>query len=167
MDLVEVDDVGLEPLEARLAGIDEMVARQAAVIRAIAHRKPRLGGDEYVALALAAERLADDLLRGAARIDIGGVDQVDAGVEAEVDLAARLGEADIADLGEGALAAHRHGAHGEHRHFEAGPAEQAVFHDFPRCNLMRRDWLDEEGGPLKAAVLGLAQGAGQGADGHL
>ena len=58
-----------------------------------------LRGDQHVALALAAERLADDLLGDAGGIDIGGVDEVDAGIDAEVDLPARVVEAGGADLG--------------------------------------------------------------------
>ena len=62
MDLVEVDDVGAQALQARLAGADEVPARQAPVVGAGAHRETRLGGDQHAGLAVAAHRLADNLL---------------------------------------------------------------------------------------------------------
>ena len=62
---IDVDDVGPQPLQAVLAFADQMIARQAFVVGAVAHPHARLGGDQHVALALAVERLADDLLRDA------------------------------------------------------------------------------------------------------
>jgi hypothetical protein len=44
-----------------------------------------LGGQDHVVAAPAGQRLADDLLGLAARVDVGGVDEVDAGVERAVD----------------------------------------------------------------------------------
>ena len=117
-----------EPLQAGLAGADQMMARGPAVVRPLAHGKARLGGDQHAALALAPQRLADDLLRGAGRIDIGRVDQIDPGIDAEIDLPARLLHADIAHLGEVPLAAHGHGAEGDGGDLQAGAAEQAIFH---------------------------------------
>ena len=126
VELVEVDPVGAEPLEARLAGGDQVMAGIAAVVRPVAHRKARLGGEKHVG-ALLAERLADDLLRRAGGIDVGGVDQVDAGVEADGDLTLGFGEADRPDravLGP----AERHRAHGHRRNLEAGAPQKPVFH---------------------------------------
>src|SRR5262249_52374667 len=50
MDLVEIDDVGAQPLQARLAGADQVIARQAAVVRPIARGETRLGRDQHAAL---------------------------------------------------------------------------------------------------------------------
>ena len=126
MELVEVDPVGLEPLEARLAGGDQVMARIAAVVRPGAHREAGLGGDQHVA-ALLAQRLADDLFGRAGGIDVGGVDHVDPGVEADGDVPLRLGEADrphrlVLGLPEG------HGAERRDRYLETRATEQTVFH---------------------------------------
>jgi len=96
-----------------------MMPRQALIVRAVAHRKPCLSGDQHAALAFAAERLANDFLRRAIRIDVRRIDQVDARVDAHVDLSARIVEADFADARKFALAAHCHGAQRDGRHFEA------------------------------------------------
>ncbi len=82
MNLVKVDHVGLQTLQARLAGVDQVMARQASVIGTGAHREARLGGDEHAVLALSAENFADDLLAGAGRIDVRRIDQIDARIQA-------------------------------------------------------------------------------------
>ena len=73
-------------------------------------------------------RLADQLFRAAAGIDIRGVDQIDAGVGDDVDQLAHLVELEVADLGEVSLAAEGHRAHRQHRDPEARIAELPVFH---------------------------------------
>ena len=60
------------------------------LVRVLAHLPVHLGGEEDVVAAAAGERLADDLLRLAARVDVGGVDEVDPGVERGVDDPDRL-----------------------------------------------------------------------------
>ena len=119
--------VRAEAAQARLAGADQVVAREAGVVGAVAHRHPRLGGHSTRSRR-PGERLAEDLLRGAGGVDVGGVDQVDAGVEAHVDLAARAVDVRGADVGELAAAAEGHRAEGERGDAEAGAAELAVVH---------------------------------------
>ena len=108
VDLVEVDVVGAQPAQARLARLDQVMTRQPRVVRAAAHRKPRLGRDQHT-VAASLQRLADDLLRRARRVDVGRVDHVDAGVERHVDLPLGAGEVDLADAAElpAACEAHR------------------------------------------------------------
>src|SRR5918994_383960 len=60
--------------------LHEPAPRVAAVVRVVAHRGVRLGGQHDV-VAAALQRLADDLLRLALRVDVGGVDEVDPGVQ--------------------------------------------------------------------------------------
>ena len=55
----------------------------------VAHRAVHLRREHDV-VAAALQRLADDLLRLAARVDVGGVDEVDPGVERAVDDPDRL-----------------------------------------------------------------------------
>ena len=80
VDLVEVDPVGAEPAQAGLALLDDPAARVAALVRAFAHRPVHLRR-EHDLVAASFERLGDDLLRLAARVDVRGVDEVDPGVE--------------------------------------------------------------------------------------
>ena len=86
VDLVEVDVVGLQAAQAGFALLDDVAAAVAHVVGAFAHHAVHLGGeDDVVALAVALERLAGDLLAAAAAVDVGGVEEVDAGVEGAVD----------------------------------------------------------------------------------
>jgi hypothetical protein len=103
------------------------MARQAGVVRAVAHRHPHLRGQQHV-LALAAERLADDLLGRAGRVDVRCVDEVDPGVEAHADLA--LGAVDVgaADGAGPADATEGHRAEGENGDAQTGVAECPIFH---------------------------------------
>jgi len=78
--LVEVDVVDLHAAQAGLALGDQVVAGEAGGVRPVAHRHPRLGGQQHP-VAPALDRLAHDLLGQPARIDVGRVDEVDAAVE--------------------------------------------------------------------------------------
>ena len=82
--LVEVDVVGVEPAQAVLDLPHDPAAGRPAVVRVLAHRRHELGG-QHDLVAPALERLADDLLRLAAGVHVGGVDEVDAAVERGVD----------------------------------------------------------------------------------
>jgi hypothetical protein len=79
------------------------------------------GQDDLVAATF--QRLADDLLRLALGVDVGGVDEVDAGVECRVDDAGRLLVVRVAPRAEH----HRAKAHLAHR--DARASKQAVVHD--------------------------------------
>ena len=59
--LVQVDVVGAEAAQARLAAGDDVLAGKAGVVRAVSHRHPHLGGDEHPVPA-AGQHLAEDLL---------------------------------------------------------------------------------------------------------
>ena len=86
VDLVEVDPVGLQALQRGLDLAHDPAPRVAGLVRVVAHRAVELGGeDDVVAPVVGGQRLADDLLGLAARVDVGGVDEVDARVERPVD----------------------------------------------------------------------------------
>ncbi len=108
--LVEVNMVDAEALQAGVAGGDQMVARQPYLVRSLAHAEPSLGRDQR-AVAATAQDFAQDLLRGAGRIDVGRIEQIDPGIEAHVDLPRRARDIGVAGLGEIATAAEGHGAH--------------------------------------------------------
>src|SRR5690606_7868221 len=81
MELVEVDEVGAEPLEALLAGLDQMLARQAALRHRIALRKEALGCEyEIVALEILQDG-GEHPLGFAARIGVRRVDEIAAALD--------------------------------------------------------------------------------------
>src|SRR6266542_635060 len=80
MDLVEVDGVDAQALEARFARFADMLAGGAAFVRSAPHRHRALGGEDDLA-ASTGERLAANLLRSSAGVDVRGVDEIPAGVE--------------------------------------------------------------------------------------
>ena len=85
VDLVQVDPVGSQPPERVLHLRDDPAPRVAALVGVVAHRAVDLGGQHDVVAPAAGQRLADDLLGLAARVHVGGVDEVDAGVERAMD----------------------------------------------------------------------------------
>ena len=126
VDLVEVDDVGLQPLQAPLAFADDVVAGKAAIVRASAGRETNFGGEEEPVAKAIGERFTDDLLGDALRINVGGVDKIDARVEAERDLTARVDKIGVAPQ---TVTAEGGRADAQGRDFQPGPAEHTVFHD--------------------------------------
>src|SRR6185437_8883988 len=121
--------VGAKPLQRALHAGDQVMARGAHVVRAVARAQGELGRDDR-ALAAALQRGAEDFLRSAIRIDVRAVEQVGAGIEANIDKSLRLGCIGAAPGAEQrALAAKGAGAEAESRHLEAGTAEKVVVHD--------------------------------------
>src|SRR3546814_3513673 len=87
MELIEIDIIGLQSIQALVDRIHDMPARRAAVVRAGAHRSMNLGGDHHV-LTLDAEileSLAEQLFRLTRRIDVGGINEIYAGGECPLD----------------------------------------------------------------------------------
>jgi hypothetical protein len=81
MQIVDVDPVGTEPREARLACLHDPAARQAARMRAFVAFELHDVADlrrQDPPCALRADCRAGDLFRRAAGVDVGGVDEVDA-----------------------------------------------------------------------------------------
>lgn len=141
VDLVEVDVIHLQPLQAGLGLRHDMGTRSAAGVRAFAHRPQNLGRDHHLVArnAEVADGLTKDPLALAARIDIGGVDEIDAGVEGRLDQRVGLVLAQLADLAPHALrAAEGHGAEAEFGDQEAARAESAVTHGMFLCLMERR-----------------------------
>src|SRR5260370_22637449 len=82
MDLVEVDEIHLEPAERRVAGFEDMLAAEAAAILPRRHRRVHFGRDhELVALRHLTEPAPGDLLADAGRVNIGGVEELDSRLE--------------------------------------------------------------------------------------
>ena len=70
---VEIDVVGSQPAQARLARLNQVLAREPDVVRPCP--QPHVGfGDQDEVLAAARQRLAENLLRASERVDVGGVE---------------------------------------------------------------------------------------------
>ncbi|MCY1436774.1 hypothetical protein D9M71_529100 [compost metagenome] len=132
MQLVEVDPVGLQALEAVVQGGDDVLAvvLELAVTDmadAVARACNLAGQDPRVAVAMVTEPVADDALGGRVglragrdRVHLGGVDEVDPG---------GLGPGNLfVGLGLDVLLAPGHGAQAQGADVEVGTAELAVFH---------------------------------------
>src|SRR5215467_9491094 len=86
MDVIEIDHLDAEPLEARLAGDRHIVglAVDAAALPAGSADVAELAGNEEL-VALALDRLGDQLLVDAGRIGVRRVEHGDAEVDAAMD----------------------------------------------------------------------------------
>ncbi len=122
VDLVQIDVVGTEAAEARVARLADVLARRAPVVRARAGRHRALRR-EHDRRPPAGHRLAADLLGDRAAVRVRRVDEVAAGVEEAIDQPERLGLV-AAPVGH----AEGHGAEAEVRDAEAAPAEGADAH---------------------------------------
>ncbi len=132
VDLVEVDMVELEPIEAGVDLVEDVPARSARAVGPGVHPPERLGGDHHLAArnVQVLERLAEDLLGLAIVIDVGGIDEVDAGVERCLDQRIGLVLRELADAAPDTLAAaaEGHRAEAQFGDDEAGAAEVVVAH---------------------------------------
>jgi len=84
--------------------------------------------DDAFGFARDRQRLSDDLLGQAARVRVGGVDEVDAGIEGHRDLPSGAIDIGISDDRCPARSAEGHRAKGEGRDSEPRPAELPIFH---------------------------------------
>jgi hypothetical protein len=119
MDVVNIDVVRLQALEAGFGRLHEMPAREAAVGYVGAGGLGDLGR-QHPAIALRLDGGANHGFRSALGVDVGRVDEVDAAVGGVIDDALRLRRV-------GRPAKH-HGAEADLRHLHAAAAEHAIAH---------------------------------------
>ena len=118
VDLIEIDVIGSQTAEARVAGFEDVAAGGSGLIWAGPGSEETLCGEDDV-LTARAEGLADYFLRLAAGVGVGGVDQVHAGFKADLHQAPRLVHLHVAHCGEASFTAERHGAEAQHRNFQS------------------------------------------------
>jgi hypothetical protein len=83
--IIDIDPLGLEPLQAPLHSRQDITTRAARKVSLIVHRQAEFRGEDQV-LAAVAQRYAEQGLGPAAiAIDIGGVEEVDAGLDRRID----------------------------------------------------------------------------------
>ena len=119
--IVDVDAVGAEPLQAFLGGLQHPAPRQPAAVGIAAHLVGELGRKDP-ALPVVGNGASDHLFGIAAIIGVRGVDEVDAGL-------VRLGD----DPHRGGLIgrpAEHHGAETDRRNLQAAAAEGTILHGF-------------------------------------
>ena len=114
MELVEIDPIGPQALQARLDGTHDVVPRSEALTRRLAQARGKLGGENQV-LATRPEDLSEHVFGIAVAIDIRRVEQIDAEVERLVHHRARRFEGDPP--------AEIVAAETDRRNAQAGPAE--------------------------------------------
>ncbi len=122
VDLIEVDVVDAEPAQAVVARGHDPAPRVPLRVGVLAHLAVHLRGEDHPVPLGLRQRLPDDLLGLAERVDVGGVDEVDAGVEGGVDDADGVVVVGVAEGPE------HHRPEAEWADFEAGSSECAVFH---------------------------------------
>ena len=91
MDLVKINPVGLQPAQAVLDFTDDPAARVSTLVRVAAllpgahvHRSVELRGHNDVVPPTTRQRFADDLLRLAEGVHVGGVNEVDPSIQRSV-----------------------------------------------------------------------------------
>ena len=148
VDLVEVDVVGLEAVEAGVDCVHDVAAGGADVVAARAGAAEDLGGDDDLSAGdvQVLEGLAEGFFALAFGVDVGGIEEVDAGVDGGFDELVGSGLVDGADGSEEAGAAMKgHGAETEGRDEQASVAKGLVLHGIPlgrEDRLMGIRWRD-------------------------
>ena len=120
MQLVKIDAIGAQPLQARLDRVHDVVPRRALELARLIHRHAELAR-EHDRFALLAENSSEPLLRAAfVAVAVGGVDEVDAQLDRLAYDPARRRKIDAA--------AEVVAAEADDRHFERGAAEPPFAH---------------------------------------
>ncbi len=140
VDLVEVQVVGLEPLQAAVHLVDDVSAAQPRLVDAGRHAPAHLAGQHHLAAVhpQVLEGLAQQPFAGAHGIDVGGVEEVHAAFERAPHQGGRLRLLLAADGLPDALAAEGHGAEAQLRDQRSGPAEGSIAHASLRLGLLYR-----------------------------
>src|SRR5215831_11345297 len=120
MQLVKIDPIGTQPLQARLDRVHDIAPRRPLELAGLIHRHAELAR-EHDRFALLAENASEALLRAAfVAVAVGGVDQVDAELDRFAYNPARRRKIDAA--------AEVVSAEADDGHFKRGAAELALFH---------------------------------------
>ena len=127
VDLIEVDGVEAEAPEARLAGLQDVLARQPASVRAVAHRVEDFRGDhDFIAMRELLDRAARDFLASSQRVHVRRIEEVDSRFDRP--LKEGLGRLFVEYPRAPCGIAVAHATERETRHVEATSAEPNVLH---------------------------------------
>jgi len=129
MDLVEVDEVGLEPAQRSVAGLQDVLAAEPATVGSRTHRAVDLGREhDLVARDHLPQPAPGYLFARAVGVDVRGVEEVDSGLERCGEVFARLLARD--DPLAPSLVAIAHASKADMRNAEARFTELGIFHFF-------------------------------------
>ena len=123
MDLIEVDPVGAQTPQTPLDLLRDPPARVAELVRVVAHGPVDLRCKHHVVPAALQKRLSHNLLRLAAGVDVGGIDEVDARVERPMDDADRVVVVGVAP------GAEHHRAKAQRADLHSSSSQRPKFHD--------------------------------------
>jgi hypothetical protein len=149
---IQVIRSGLQPPEAGLNSLHHVAARESPGVDVAARLAGDLGRDDQL-VAAASDKLAQDLLRLAARVDVGAIEAVDAGVPAAAEDRRGLLPVRLAP---------RSSSPGQGTRSDACIAQQSVFHEQSLLSLLASIvteafalsillwWPEENGAPGKA-----------------
>ena len=114
----------LEAFQTGLAAFDDVQPAGPECIRVVRHRAVHFCCQEHaIALAVALQRLAHEILGCAPAVNVGRVEKVDPLVDGPVN--------DLACVFEVGLLAEHHAAQDQLAHMHAGASEKVVFHGPP------------------------------------
>jgi hypothetical protein len=116
--LIEVDVVGVQPRERRVQLLEDLVAGETL---SVVRREEQLRREDVRVARAVGEHFAQKLFRAAARVDVGGVDEVDPDLERLRDASFGLIAWDAATVGQPR-------AEADLRDLELARAEPAVAH---------------------------------------
>ena len=139
VDLVEIDVIGSEAAQRTVDRRHDVLARQPAVVRVVAHRVEQFRrDDDGVAVGEVADRAAENLLGDAARIHVGGVEEVDAALERALE--ERAAGFFAQDPRPPVRIAVGHGSETDPRNLEAAPPEIHILHPFIGTSPLTGSW---------------------------
>ena len=121
-----------------MALLRDVLAREAAVVRPLAHREVDLRGEKVGVALEASEGVADDLLGRAPHVHVGGVEEVDAEVVGLVDAVRRLLPGDAPAVGQPA-------SEGDLADLYPAPAQPPVLHRPPPFLQYKALWYTGRG----------------------
>src|SRR6266536_1396619 len=116
--IVDVQVIGAEPLQARIGCLHHPFARQTARVWPLAHRIGKLGR-QHPLVPFGSHAATRDLLGAALVVGIRSVDEVHAGIAGTGDDAHRRGLV--------GRSTEHHGAEAERRYLQSAPPELAIF----------------------------------------
>src|SRR5262249_11608082 len=130
MNDVEVNVIGVEPLETPFAGSEDVPSRKPGLRDRLAGSETDLGGDHNV-LSPVTERLAENRLGLSPGIPVGCVKEIDAGLERSLDHRFGVFLINFENRRNRGIAAKCHRAKRKPRDNQAGVTESYVLHEIP------------------------------------
>src|ERR1700690_610350 len=127
--MIDIDVIGLQPLQAAFDLLDEVSARRTDVVRPLAELEGCLRRDQNARPRQVFDRLAENFFRKALRVDIGRFEEIDARFHADIDEARGLFYVCLTPGTEKFIpTAESSGAKTKHRHLESTSTQLSEFH---------------------------------------